>query len=112
MIAAVLALAGSVAALVAFVFWQGSELRALRKAERAAADKASELQILNAAAKVAVADKERAMNLLLEERSGLEKTVETVKAQRDDLLKEALKHATPGSAAIAVRDALERLRNL
>jgi hypothetical protein len=69
-------------------------------------------RILLAASAVAVADKERAMNLLIAERDNLQAAYETVKNQRDELLKEALDHATPSSAAISVRDALARLRDL
>jgi hypothetical protein len=111
MIAAVLALAASVAALVGFVFWQGTELRSLRKSEREAREKANDLKILNAAAKVAVADKEKAMNLLEVERENLTDALEKVKRQRDELLTKSLKDGDPRTVADAVRGALERLRD-
>lgn len=109
MLAAVLALAASVAALVAFVFWQGQELRSLRKSERKAQERASELKILNAAAEVAVADKEKAMNLLIAERDNLTDALDKVKVQRDELLAKTLEDGDPSTVAAAVRDALKRL---
>lgn len=104
---AALALAG---ALTAMLFWQlkrsSSSVDKLLAEVRAL----SELKILYAANGVALADKERALNLLTAERDRLLFTIDTLEDQRDDLLQEALEHATPGSAAIAVRNALERLR--
>jgi hypothetical protein len=98
------------AALVALLFWQSK--RASRAMDEWVSEvkQKSELTILLAASKVALADKDKALNMVTAERDRLEFTVDTVEDQRDALLQESLKHATPGSAAIAVRDALSRLR--
>jgi hypothetical protein len=108
-IAAVLALAGCVAALTGFIFWQGKELRSLRKTERSAVTEAGELKLLNAAAKVAVADKEKAMDLLIGERDNLSNALKLVKTQRDALLEKTLDHSDPTVLADAVRGALRSL---
>jgi len=109
--AGLLAALGVAGVLTAILFWQLK--RAAKSSDKwsSGVEKAAENQILLAAAAVAVADKERAMNMVIAERDRLEFTVETIGKQRDELLKEALDHATPGSTAIAVRNALERLRD-
>jgi hypothetical protein len=108
---AALAAALALAALTsATLLWQ------LKRAAKAAdkwssgVETVAEQKILLAAAQVAVADKERAMNMTIADNDRLEFTVETLKEQRDSLLKEAFENATPGSIAISVRDALQRLR--
>ena len=104
---AALALAG---ALLAALVWQMKraasaidKLLVLTKAEASS-------KILQAASKVALADKERALNLVISERDRFEVTIETVEDQRDKLLEESFNNATPGTVAIAVRNALEQLR--
>lgn len=109
MIGAVLGLTACVAALVGFVFWQGKELRSLRKSERAAVDSDNERKILLAAAKVAVADKDKAMNLLEAERDRLAKALDKKTKQHNELLTKSLKDGDPSSIADAVRDALHGL---
>lgn len=104
-----LALSG---ALAGMLFWQLE--RSAKSADLALklTDERAELKILLAADSVALADKERALNLVIAERDRLLFTLDTVEDQRDELLKEALEHATPGTIAISVRDALKRLRVL
>lgn len=107
---AALAAALAVAALgSATLFWQLK--RAAKSADKwsSGVEKVAEQQILLAAAQVALADKERAMNMAIADNDRLEFTVETLKDQRDALLKEAFENATPGSIATSVRDALMRL---
>jgi hypothetical protein len=104
---AALVLAG---ALAAMLFWQSK--RAAKAMDRALEITTSnaDLKILKAAAEVAIADKDRALNIVTAERDRLKSTIDTVTEQRDALLKESLEHATPGTVATSVRDALERLR--
>lgn len=104
---AALALTG---ALAAMLFWQSKRAAKAMDGHVAGVQASAEQQILLAAAQVAAADKERAMNMLIAERNRLQFTLDTVEGQRDELLKEALEHATPGAIAISVRDALKRLR--
>lgn len=106
---AALALAG---ALVAMLFWQLKRSSKAVDGHIAGIQASAEQQILLAASGVAVADKERALNLVTAERDRLQFALDTVEDQRDALLKEALEHATPGTVAISMRDALERLRAL
>ena len=106
---AALALAG---ALAAMLFWQLKRSSGAVDGHIAGVQASAEQQILLAASGVAVADKERALNLVISERDRLQFALDTVENQRDKLLEEALKHATPGSIAISVRDALERLRDI
>jgi hypothetical protein len=111
-LAAALATSLALAALTsATLLWQLK--RAAKSADKweNSVEKAATLQILLAASKVAVADKERAMNMLIADNDRLEFTVKTIENQRDALLKEAFKNPTPGSIAISVRDALLRLRD-
>lgn len=104
---AALAFAGALLALLAWQMKRASnatdKLLVLTKA-------AATSEILQAASKVALVDKERALNIVISERDRLEFTVDTVTEQRDALLQESLEHATPGTIAISVRDALKRLR--
>jgi hypothetical protein len=109
---AALAAALALAALTsATLLWQLK--RAAKSADKwsAGVEKAAEQQILLVASQVALADKERAMNMAIADNDRLEFTVETLKEQRDSLLKEAFENPTPGSIAISVRDALMRLRD-
>lgn len=69
-------------------------------------------RILLAAAEVSVADKERAMNILISERDNLKKAYDSVREQRNALLEESLENANPGVVASSVRDAIEQLRDL
>lgn len=105
---AALALAG---ALSAMLFWQAKRASRAMDKHVASIKETAKLQILLAAAQVGLADKDRALNIVTAERDRLEFTIDTVEEQRDTLLKEALKNATPGSTAIAVRNALDRLRS-
>ena len=109
MIGAVLALAACVAALTGFIFWQGKELRSLRHGERRAVEELGEKKILLAAAKVAVADKDKAMNLLEAERDRLAKALDKKTKQHNELLTKSLKDGDPSTVADAVRDALNGL---
>ena len=110
LIGALIAALAFAAALLILLTWQmkraasaTDKLLVLTKAEASS-------KILQAASKVALVDKERALNVVIAERNRLEFTVDTVTEQRDALLKESLKNATPGTVAIAVRNALEQLR--
>jgi hypothetical protein len=97
-------------ALSAMLFWQ------MRRAAKAVSEQisyikvTSELSILSAADKVALADKERAMNMLIAERDRMQFALDTVEDQRDELLQEALESGSPGAVAHALRDALNRLQ--
>jgi hypothetical protein len=110
-LAALIAALALVGGLSGVLFWQLK--RAARASDRLLEEvrALSELKILLAAAEVSVADKERAMNLLIAERDNLQSAYDTVKDQRDELLQDALDHATPSTVATSVRDALERLRD-
>lgn len=110
LVAAVIGAIAVAAILAATLFWQLK--RGAKSVDLAlkSPEKIAELRILNAAAHVALNDKERTMNIAIAERDRLEFTLDTVEDQRDELLKEALKNATPGTIAIAVRDALNKLR--
>jgi hypothetical protein len=111
-LAAALGAALALAALTsATLLWQLK--RAAKSADKwsAGVEKVAEQRILLVAAQVALSDKERAMNMTIADNDRLEFTVETLKDQRDKLLKEAFENPTPGSIAISVRDALLRLRN-
>lgn len=112
MLAALIAALALIGGLSGVLFWQLK--RAARASDRLleGVQALSELKILLAAAEVGVADKDRAMNLLIVERDNLQSAYDTVKDQRDELLKDALDHATPSTVATAIRDALERLRDL
>lgn len=65
----------------------------------------------NATLTTLLEDKSLALDKVISERDRLEFAVDTVEKQRDALLKESFKQASPGTAAIAVRNALERLRD-
>ena len=100
------------AAIMVFAFWQAKRASYAMDALLAKSSVYAELRILLAASEVALADKDRALNIVTAERDRLEFAVQTVEEQRDALLQEALEHATPGTIAISVRDALKRLRVL
>jgi len=111
MLAALIAALALIGGLSGVLFWQLKRAAsAMDKAMKLTEDNADK-RILIAAAEVAVADKERAMNLLIVERDNLQSAIEVVQKQRDDLLEDALDHATPSTIATSVRDALERLRS-
>ncbi len=110
LIGALIAALAFAAALLTLLAWQmkraasaTDKLLVLTKAEASS-------KILQAASKVALADKEHALNVVIAERDRLEFTVETITEQRNALLRESLEHATPSTIAISVRDALLRLR--
>jgi hypothetical protein len=103
---AALALSGGLSAML---FWQLKRSAKAVDGHIAGVQASAELQILLAASGVALADKERALNLVTAERDRLEFTIDVVEEQRDALLKESLDQETPGSTAIAVRNALTRL---
>lgn len=105
---AVLALLGGSTVVL---FWQLKRSASAMDLALELTEEGAEQRILMAAAQVALSDKERAMNMAIADSDRLEFTVETLKDQRDALLKEAFEHATPGSIAISVRDALMRLGN-
>jgi len=112
MIAALVATLALLAALSGVLFWQLKRASAAMDKLLAKTEESADQRILLAAAEVAVADKEKAMNLLIVERDNLQSAYDTVRTQRNDLLKEAMENATPGSVATSIRDALERLRDL
>lgn len=100
------------AALLAMLFWQSKRAAKATDHVIVLVHENAEMTILDAASGVALADKDRALNIVTAERDRLEFTVQTVEEQRDALLQEALEHATPGTIAVSVRDALKRLRVL
>ena len=109
-VAALIAALALCAALVALLAWQAKRAGSAMDRLLSTTVAHSELRILLAASEVAVADKDRALNIVIAERDRLQFALDTVEDQRDALLKESLDQASPGSIAIAVRDALERLR--
>lgn len=110
MLAALIAALALIGGLSGVLFWQLKRSATAMDLALGLTKASSEQRILLAAAEVAVADKERAMNLLIAERDGLESALRVIGKQRDDLLKDALAHATPSTIAAGVRDALKRLQ--
>lgn len=110
LVAALIAAMALLGGLSAVLFWQLKRAASAMDKVLGLTQEQAEARVLRAASDVALADKERAMNLLIAERDRLLSTIQTIEDQRDELLKEAFKRATPGSAAIAVRDALKRLQ--
>ncbi len=111
-LAAVVAAIALAAALAAMLFWQSKRAASAMQSYVTHVKENAATQLLLAASRVALTDKERALNMVIAERDRLEFTVDTVEDQRDALLKEALNNATPGSIAINLRDALNGLRVL
>lgn len=104
-------LAALLAGALAMLFWQMKRASSTADILLTAAKESAVRQIESAALKVSAADMERAMNIVIAERDRLEFAVDTAEEQRDELLKEAFEHATPGMVATTLRDALERVRD-
>jgi hypothetical protein len=109
LIGAVLGSLALTAALGGILFWQLKRTASAQDRLLETVGDNAELKIQRAAAKVAIADKDRAINILTADRDRLQFALDTVEDQRDELLKEAFDSGDPGAVATAVRDALKRL---
>lgn len=110
MIAALVAALSLSLALAALLFWQTK--RAAKHVDWyiEGLKKTSGLNVLIAAAKVAMADKENALNEAIADRDKRGDLIESLTKQRNDLLNESLENSTPETMALAVRAALEQLQ--
>jgi len=112
LIGALIATLGIVAAQTAMLFW------AFKRMNSATDDHAKALKNMTVISrqldseKVASSDLHKALTLLQAEKERLLFTIDTLEDQRNALLEDALKAENPASVAIAVRDALERLRTV
>jgi hypothetical protein len=111
LVAAVIAAIALAALLAALLFWQMKRAAHAGDELKDALFNLSELRIAEVTSRVALADKERALNITIAERDRLQFTCDTLEDQRDALLTEAFESSNPGAVAGAVRNALERLRN-